>query len=106
MKWYNLGMKCPRCNSRKISKNGRHRGKQRYKCKECNRQFLEFSTTVGYDRQTKEQCLKMYVNGMGFRAIERVTGVHLSTVISWVKKIAERIEDYSPSQEIPEITRA
>ena len=47
----------------------------------------------------------MYVNGMGFRAIERVTGVHHTTVISWVKKIAEGIEDYSSSQEIPEITQ-
>ena len=27
------------------------------------RQFLEFYTTPGYDRQAKEQCLKMYVNG-------------------------------------------
>jgi len=96
MKWYNLGMKCPRCNSTKISKNGRHRGKQRYKCKECNRQFLEFYTTPGYDRQTKEQCLKMYVNGMGFRAIERVTGVHHTTIISWVKKIGNKLETAIP----------
>ena len=54
------------------------------------RQFLEFYTTPGYDRQAKEQCLKMYVNGMGFRAIERVTGVHHTTIISWVKKIGIR----------------
>jgi len=34
-------MKCPRCNSEKLSKNGRRHGKQRYLCKECGRQFLE-----------------------------------------------------------------
>ena len=81
-------MKCPNCNSNLLWKNGRHRGKQRYKCFECGRQFIEFYKPPGYDLQIKEKCLKMYVNGMGFRAIERVTGVHLSTVISWVKKIA------------------
>ena len=96
-------MKCPRCNSTKISKNGRHRVKQRYKFKRCNRQFLEFYTTPGYDRQTKEQCLKMYVNGMGFRAIERVTGVHHTTIINWVKQIVERLDDTPTSEEIPEI---
>ena len=99
-------MKCPKCNSTSISKNGHHRGKQRYKCFECDRQFLKFYTTPGYPRQTKEQCLKMYVNGLGFRAIERVTGVHHTTIINWVKQIGDRIEDYPPSQEIPEITRA
>ena len=34
-------MKCPRCHSQRISKNGRRHGKQRYICKDCRRQFLE-----------------------------------------------------------------
>ena len=33
-------MKCPRCDSEKLSKNGHRHGKQRYLCKECGRQFL------------------------------------------------------------------
>ncbi|WP_449271845.1 IS1/IS1595 family N-terminal zinc-binding domain-containing protein [Halomicronema hongdechloris] len=42
-------MKCPRCYSSKISKNGRHRGyAKRYKCQECDRQFLESYTLQGY----------------------------------------------------------
>jgi transposase-like protein len=31
--------------------------------------------------------LKMYVNGIGFRGIERVTGVHHTTVINWVRQV-------------------
>ncbi|BAQ66136.1 InsA protein [Geminocystis sp. NIES-3709] len=31
----------------------------------------------------------MYVNGMGFRAIERVKGVPHTTVINWVKDVAK-----------------
>lgn len=33
----------------------------------------------------------MYVNGMKFRGIERVTGVHHTTVINWVRQVGERL---------------
>ena len=39
----------------------------------------------------------MYVNGMGFRGIERVKGVHHTTIITWVKQVGELLPDaYSP----------
>jgi transposase-like protein len=31
----------------------------------------------------------MYVNGMGFRGIERVKNVHHTTIISWVKQVGK-----------------
>jgi len=31
----------------------------------------------------------MYVNGMGFRAIERVKGVDHTSIINWVKQVGE-----------------
>ena len=61
-------MKCPNCQSSKIRKNGHRRGKQNYHCKECDRQFINQYTARGYSTQVKENCLKMYVNGLGFRA--------------------------------------
>ena len=36
----------------------------------------------------------MYVNGMGFRAIERVTGVHNTTIMALVKQAGELLPDY------------
>lgn len=40
----------------------------------------------------------MYVNGMGFRGIERVKGVHYTTVIHWVKQVGELLPDaYDPA---------
>ena len=39
----------------------------------------------------------MYVNGMGFRGIERVKGVHHTTVISWVKEVGELLPNAYPS---------
>lgn len=35
----------------------------------------------------------MYLNGNGFRAIERITNVNHNTVIRWVKEVGQRIPD-------------
>ena len=36
-----VNMKCPRCESTQLRKNGHSSGKQRYLCKACGKQFLE-----------------------------------------------------------------
>jgi hypothetical protein len=43
--------------------------------------------------EVKRQCLKMSVNGMGFRAIERIKGVHHTSIINWVKQVGELLPD-------------
>ena len=40
---------------------------------------------------------------MGFRAIERVKGVHHTTVITWVKQIGELLPDAYESDVLPEV---
>ncbi len=35
----------------------------------------------------------MYVNGLEFRAIERITGVNHNTVINWVKQVGFSLPD-------------
>lgn len=47
----------------------------------------------------------MYVNGMGFRAIERVTSVDHTTIIGWVKQVGNALTSTPQSEEIPEITQ-
>jgi transposase-like protein len=44
----------------------------------------------GYSEELKQECLKMYLNGMGFRGIERVKGVHHTAMIYWVKQLGEK----------------
>ena len=39
--------------------------------------------------EVKREGLKMSVNGLGFRAIERVKNVHHTTIINWVKQVVE-----------------
>jgi hypothetical protein len=45
----------------------------------------------------------MYLNGMGFRGIERVKGVHHTTIIYWVKQLGEELPDAPEEDEIPEV---
>ena len=45
----------------------------------------------------------MYVNGMGFRGIERVTGVHHTTVINWVRQVGERLPLASDPETSPQV---
>lgn len=98
-------MKCPSCESTQISKNGRRRGKQALICKYCYRQFLESYSPREYSDDAKEICLRIYVNGMGFRAIERVTGVNHNTIINWVKLAATLLPDAPEYEQIPEIAQ-
>ncbi len=51
----------------------------------------------------KRECLRMYVNGLGFRAIERVKGVHHTTVITWVKQVGEVLPDAYAPETVPEV---
>jgi transposase-like protein len=97
-------MQCPRCNSTHLRKNGIKQGKQNYICADCRRQFIDaYEPSRTYSDQIKQECLKMYVNGMGFRAIERVKGVHHTTVIYWVKQLGEHLPDAPKEAEIPEV---
>lgn len=97
-------MKCPECESQHIQKNGKRKGKQNYICVLCRRQFIDdYEPHRGYSDSIRQDCLKMYVNGMGFRAIQRVKGVHHTTLITWVKQVGEMLPDAYDPEQIPEV---
>ncbi len=98
-------MECPRCNSTQVTKNGHRRGKQNYHCQGCGRQFIESYSPKGYSDDIKRQCLTLYVNGMGFRAIERCTGVNHNTVIQWVKQVGAQLPNAPETSDIPEVAQ-
>ncbi len=47
----------------------------------------------------------MYVNGIGFRAIERLTRVNHNTVINWVRETARKLPDAPEHLEIPKVAQ-
>ena len=97
-------MKCPRCQSSNFRKDGHQNGKQRWECLDCGRIFRDSYSTKGYHSQVKQICLNMYLNGMGFRGIERVTGIDHTTIINWVKESGEELpEDEGDESGEPEL---
>ena len=97
-------MQCPECKSEKIQKNGRKKGKQNHLCTKCGRQFItEYNGDRGYSDEFKRECLKMYVNRMGLRAIERVKGVHHTTIITWVKQVGKLLPNTYDRETIPQV---
>ena len=97
-------MKCLDCSSTKVCKNGKPLGKQNHICKDCGRQFIDaYAPPAGYSEAVKRECLKMSVNGLGFRAIERVKGVHHTTVMTWVRQVGRHLPDAYDPKVIPEV---
>jgi len=97
-------MEGPECKSTHVHNNGHQKDKQNYFCVNCGRQFIDcYEAQKGYVKEVKQQCLSMYANGMDFRAIERVTGVHNTTIMALVKQVGELLPNYYTPETIPEV---
>jgi IS1 family transposase len=69
-------MKCLKCLSDKIVKYGKtHYGKQRYKCKDCNRQFVENPRHQPISDDQRNLIDKLLLERISLEGIVRVTGV-------------------------------
>ena len=73
-------------------------GKQRYKCKGCGCNYTQ-STSYRISRETRLHCIKLYLEGVGFRGIARLTGVSHVSVQKWVKQLGDKIEQWRPVTE-------
>ena len=67
---------CPSCSSEKIVKNGRiHNGKQRFKCNECNRQFIEKPQKIVIKQQKRELIDRLLLEKISLAGIARAAQV-------------------------------
>ena len=66
-----------------------------YRCKTCLYNFNTNKLERGIDQDYGQRSLKLYLEGMGFRAIERVVGVSHVGVITWVKKYGKALKRLS-----------
>ncbi len=81
-------MKCPRCESEPIVKNGRiHNGKPKYKCKARGRQFVTDPQWRAVTDETKALIARLLQERLALRAICRVTGVSLTWLQTYVNRL-------------------
>lgn len=92
MVWQNRVMnKCHKCGSKgsqqKVGKTAS--GSQRYKRTASCKKYTPCAQTAGYDESVRQQAVRRYLEGMGFRRIGRLSGVHPTSVMNWVNDRAE-----------------
>jgi len=82
--------RCPKCKSEQFTKYGSVKGKQRYKCKDCDCQFTRFDKK-GFSSEIKRFALKLYLEGLGFRAIGRLLKVSNVSILNWIREFAKEL---------------
>ena len=80
-------MKCPQCQGDRWVKNGRtHYGKQRLKCKDCGRRFVEGSQYQHISQEIKDLIDRLLLERMSLAAIARVTDVSIRWLQNYVNQ--------------------
>lgn len=86
-------MKCPKCGSEHIVKNGSiHNKKQKYLCKECGRQFVESPSVPRKDDKTIATIERLLLERIPLYDICRVTGVSVKWLMKFIKHKYANIE--------------
>jgi len=49
--------------------------------------------TKEYPLKIKRQAIQLYLEGLGFRSIERILGMSNVTVMNWVKELGQKIQE-------------
>lgn len=90
---------CPNCTSERSVKNGRiHTGKQRYKCLQCGRQFVEQPSKKVIDRATRELIDRLLLERISLAGIARAAQVSET----WLQQYVN--EKYAGVQRSIEVT--
>ncbi len=93
-------MECPHCQSEAAQRFGKDRkGNQRYRCKSCKKTWQEDQVrplgAMRVDLHKAIDCLKLLLDGMSIRAVERFTGIHRNTICDLILTVGERCKHSS-----------
>jgi len=86
-----ITLTCYYCGSANLVRNGLTRnGKQRYRCKDCERSNRDNPQPTGYTVEQRETILSAYDERSSLRGLQRTFGVSRNTVTAWLKKSTRR----------------
>jgi len=80
-----MDIKCRKCGSEEIIKNGKVFGLQRFKCKKCKYQFSK-TAPAGKPLHIKLIAHGLFVAGLSMREIASIIGVTAQSVSRWIRK--------------------
>ena len=82
---------CPCCHSKNIVKDGKYKGRQKFKCKECGKKFNSLTNTpFHHTRLNYGQIEKLYqclVDKMSIRKTSMIVGISTKTAFTYRFKI-------------------
>jgi len=84
------GAVCPHCGSRDVNKFGFFNGKQRYRCKECQRTFNLYTKTLlswCHYKDKWESFIDTMEKDLSLRKAEKLVGVSYASLFYWRHKI-------------------
>ena len=95
-------MQCKYCASEKIVKDGKVKGTQVYKCKDCGHRFYENGkfSKMRSDKSIVVSALNLYYDGLSLRKaqrnLEQIFGERISqvTVLNWIRKYSKLVKEY------------
>jgi transposase-like protein len=88
--------KCSNCESENIIKFGQYNGKNRYKCKDCQKTFSDFTgTSVSYIKKKNLwlKSLELMLENKSIREMSKILEVSTKTVFEWRHKILISLEN-------------
>ena len=80
-------MICRKCGSVQNVKNGKVKGVQRYKCKDCGFQFTK-EIANGHSEEERNKAVALYLLGLSMRVIAKLFRVNVTTILYWVRNFA------------------
>lgn len=92
---------CPHCQGHMVFANGRNKGVQRFRCKECGKNFSE-NTGTSIANLKKCHLWKVYIghmfNGHSIRECAKLTGISIQTSFDWRHKVLSSLQSLSPGK--------
>ena len=93
---------CKFCGKTHYKKYGFLGNKQKYKCKECGRVFVIGDNREKYSYDKKLKVIRMYLEGVGIRSIERLEHISTPLILKWIKGVSKIIKNKLINTEVPD----
>jgi transposase len=81
---------CKFCESFDVFKSGFVRGLQRYKCKQCGKNFTQ-TPFRGFPEKDKFKALVLYLSGLSMNRIAQLFGVSAVAVLKWIRALGSKL---------------
>lgn len=101
---------CPHCQSVHFVKNGKRNGRQNFRCRSCNKAFVEQTGTILFSMKKDIAVLEKYMHCMiekySLRKCAEICNINLATAFAWRHKILDALQKMMNNVELNGIIQA